>query len=286
MSSFRLCSDLHLEFLESSKLNIFINKSVLLQKERKADYLILAGDICSFDTNNKLERLLFNLSPLYKHIFYVVGNHEFYLGDSNCDKSSLLNDNYYNNVIKGYKNICSKFNNVILLNNSSFRIKNPPNNHIIVYGTPLWTNINEQTYLAMNDKRTLSHSTILAEHIKSVNGIRDFLGNDGDDENVKKIIITHHVPVEELLDEKYKDDKYYSKYISGYASNIGREIIDNLDDKLILFWLYGHTHKRSYNKMGNIEFICNPYGYPNENGDYKAGRDLKFFEKYDLIINL
>ena len=41
-------------------------------------------------------------------------------------------------------------------------------------------------------------------------------------------------------------------------------IVEEFNDD-IKFWIYGHTHDFTNRNLGNINFICNPLGYPFEN---------------------
>lgn len=284
MNSFRVYSDIHLEFLDDKALGIFIKKSVMIQKENRVDYLILAGDICSLDTCGRLKLFFESVYGLYKNIFYVVGNHEFYSRNI-FDLASFQNRNreYYEYVIKTIDDICSKFENVIFLNNSACEIKDGVEG-IIIYGTPLWTDMDLNTYNVMNDRLTLKYETIMSEFEKSVEKIKKFLIDiESRKANQKFIIISHHLPLMELIDEKYRKDIIYSKYNSGFASDIGKEIIEKYK---IDYWVYGHTHLRSIKNIEECCFVCNPYGYPTENGHYKAGKDIDFFKNYDFVFRL
>ena len=276
MSSFRIFSDLHLEFLDVNKFNDFLEKSVLLQKTNKTDFLILAGDITTLDYIYKLKNLLEKNVGLYKYIFYVVGNHEFYT-NSCLDKDLFKhsNNDFYKYVIKEFEKVCGLFENVIFLNNSYCEIEVSDDKKIMVYGTPLWTNVDENTYKSMNDRLTLERKTIIDEHFNSISKLNEFLEIDKD-EKTKVVVITHHLPLEELVDVKFKS---FSKYNSGFASNVAKELIFN---KKIDYWIYGHTHLPSKKQINKTQFLCNPFGYPSENGHYKAGHDLTFFSKYDM----
>lgn len=280
MTTFRIFSDLHLEFLNRDKLVDFIDKSVLLQEEHPVDYLILAGDITIFDEKFKLKDFLIKNTNLYQHIFYIVGNHEFY-SNSQFEKDLFKHSNneFYKNVIKEFNKICSSFDNVSLLNNDFLEIQVGNNEKIVIYGSPMWTPVNKETYNIMNDRLSLEQTTILEEHNNSIKEINDFF-EMYKDKDVKKIIITHHLPLEELVDEKFKN---YFKYNSGFASNVGKEIIDKYK---IDYWIYGHTHIPSKRKINNTIFLCNPFGYPSENGHYKAGFGLTFFRNYDMVFTI
>ena len=65
------------------------------------------------------------------------------------------------------------------------------------------------------------------------------------------------MPSYKLINEKYDD---YYKYHHCFASNC-----DDLIQKPISLWLYGHTHTPDYNIINDIVLTCNPIGYLKEN---------------------
>ena len=70
-----------------------------------------------------------------------------------------------------------------------------------------------------------------------------------DIENI--IIITHTVPNKKFCDDKKVDTEMNMKY---------QELIKN--SKKLNKWIFGHTHHNFYEKIDNIEYICNPRGRP------------------------
>jgi Icc-related predicted phosphoesterase len=91
----------------------------------------------------------------------------------------------------------------------------------------------------------------------SVDFLEDALKN-----NENCIIITHHVPLNSLIDIKYKTVNMLP-YNQWFCSNMDN-LIDQNKNK-IRCWFYGHTHTPCNMQIDNIQFLCNPIGYPNEN---------------------
>jgi predicted phosphohydrolase len=247
-------SDLHLEFEDENIINnIYINKEYL------NDYLILAGDICCFSMKQRMINFFDIISKKFKTIIYIAGNHEYY-------KNSLDNTQI--------KQILIPYKNVYFLQDEYIKF---PEDDIIIYGTTLWTRLSEQkfkNYLveqSLNDYKYIKHpvtcKTITREFTgelfeKSYKLLKDFLNNNKE-KNI--IIVSHHLPLTELICKEYKD------YIlnSAYASDLADELKQyNFD-----YWIFGHTHFTMKHELVNnfnktIKFMCNPRGYNNENKNF------------------
>ena len=76
------------------------------------------------------------------------------------------------------------------------------------------------------------------------------------------IVITHHLPIYNLINEYYKQYKY-RHLIQWFYCDL-HILIDNNKGK-IKCWIYGHTHIENEQREYNIDFMCNPIGYKNEN---------------------
>ena len=72
MVKIQVISDLHLEASPVEKATDIVNVS------SGADVLIIAGDLGSFYDLEPMYKFLEWLSPWYKYILYVIGNHEYY----------------------------------------------------------------------------------------------------------------------------------------------------------------------------------------------------------------
>ena len=99
-------SDVHLEF-----------GPLILKNEHNIDVLVLSGDICvasdlnyksdnlGIVSNGKYERMrefFRSCSDNFKHVIYIMGNHEHYHGDFNTSadmlRGFLMNDDDYSNI--------------------------------------------------------------------------------------------------------------------------------------------------------------------------------------------
>lgn len=243
---FRLISDIHLEFHKDHKKVLNILKS--FQKKNKADYLILAGDITNFEAKNieKFKELIKEISADYKKIFMVLGNHEYYGSDIS------KNDE----CVSRYKslNIC---NNLIILDNETYIIERPDPNieyGIAIFGSTLWSKIDDFSYNGSNDKYYIKKEFMLNKHDETIKILKDVLSN----EDYIYIVVTHHLPSFKFIVPKYQNDPYNTMF----ASNCDFMFKDN-----IIYWTFGHTHSPINQKEEDIKFLCNPMGYPGERSE-------------------
>lgn len=73
------------------------------------------------------------------------------------------------------------------------------------------------------------------------------------------IIVTHHIPVPYGVEKQYQNDPLSA----AFASDL-RDFIDEYPE--IRLWCFGHTHHPFDFIYNNTRFVCEPWGYFNENG--------------------
>jgi predicted phosphodiesterase len=135
---------------------------------------------------------------------------------------------------------------IVLLDNDTYKTEEGIN----IVGCTLWSNPPKHVFEKLADKYTIDYDDHIEEHKKSM----EFLENL---ENEKiNMIITHHCPNPNLINEKYTK----SPLNSGFYTDCSK-----VYNKLNGIFVYGHTHSSSDMVVGNVRFVCNPYGYPNEN---------------------
>jgi DNA repair exonuclease SbcCD nuclease subunit len=276
--SFRIASDLHLEFYTKYYQQLYKNNTInniqftnlfnSLQQNKPVDYLILAGDITSRSSIDNFNYFLKSICPTYKKVFYVLGNHEFYYEDKTHRGHLYDNANYYKNAV------LKDVDNLVFLDNEEYTLEhvNTLNDikTIKIFGSTLWSNVTKEAFELMNDYNFVDLPDVLRKHNETL----DFL-KDKDSEY--DIIITHHMPSKSLIDEKYKKNTYGSLN-SGFASDC-EHVFKALKENR--YWIYGHTHTRKISQINNRNFICNPLGYPSESVEY-----IKDFNTYDITFDL
>jgi hypothetical protein len=223
-----------------------------------ADVLCLCGDI-GYPHSGIYSLFLKQMSQSFKKIFLIAGNHEYY----NSDKYGSHTMEDINRHIKWVIGL-NKLDNVTFLNNS-YELYND----VLFVGTTLWSKIpsmNMNDICLMNDFKQiegLTYDTYNLLHYKSCNFISDTLssivkGDIYEDKNTNKkvVMMTHHLPSFNLIDEKHT----YSDTNCFYASKCDAYFVEP-----IKAWIYGHTHTANKTIIKNIKFVCNPKGYPSEN---------------------
>ena len=226
----QIISDLHLEFLSPTRI-----KKLLSSIQPVGNVLVLAGDI---GTASQYQQVFEILAPSFDKVFVVVGNHEYYGKD-------MLS------VHQTIQSICDQWKNVSLLSSS---FENYGNYRWI--GTTLWSKINTSCHRT-NDTRLIKGMDIPTYNQLHQEAV-DFITNALETPD-PCVVITHYLPSEKLIHEKYKCDPYNQ----WFASSLD-DLIEKHTDHLPL-WIYGHTHDPSDKILFKTRMICNPFGYENEN---------------------
>lgn len=222
----RLLSDLHLEF---GNYNLTFNQD--------ADVVILAGDIGN-PYDDSYVNLLRKCSLIHKHVIVITGNHEYY-----NDKSITEVEEYIRELVD---------DNIHFLQMDTFTYQD-----VTFVGCTLWGHITDKTlYKYVNDYKYIPIDEYIETHEKHKQWLIEEIINK------KTVVITHHLPSTQLINEEYKD----SPLNCFYACDI-MDMIDNVD-----VWCYGHTHHPNHQVINNTTFHCNPKGYNYEmtsfNPDY------------------
>lgn len=241
---FQLFSDIHLETFKSYPII-----------PKLADYLFLAGDI-GIITYSNYEHFFNYCSKNWKKVFYVIGNHEYY------------NKKTYDTMNTKYKDFFAKYNNVHLLDNSSYEL-----DEVVIIGSTLFSEINDTREL--NDfnkiheynadktrKILLTKRTYNELHEKS----KEYLIEQINNQTKPMIIMTRFPPIQSNTSDKKYDTQpmYLKKY---FASNILKDIMTkNCKENInkIKCWIFGHTHYSNDFTYGTVRLISNQVGYIDE----------------------
>ena len=213
-----------------------------------ADILCLCGDI-GLPTHNNFKILLNNISKQYKKIFIVAGNHDY-----GC--TALYDEQRVAYYKPKLIDLCGKFDNVYLLDNSFYDI----NENTIIAGTTLWTNLenvlNIKTYNVDIDihNKYLKHSH---EFDKSINFIENILKS-----NKKIIMMTHYVPSFKLIEPYYLSKGIFINDF--FTTNIEHNI-----KPPIIAWICGHTHSILSTNINGIYCGVNAIGYKSRKVQHK-----------------
>lgn len=234
-------SDLHLEF--------FKNGNYVTPEFMNEDVLVLAGDIQVGVENAQIQEWFVDLLE-FRHVVYVLGNHEYY----HQDYWSLRRNDILFWVARVNEQASLKGHNfkLYLLDDSSFVI-----NDIEFIGGTVWTDFDKGNQLIMNSGkykmndfrliRGFSVEKCLEVHYESVKKIK-YLANNSDR---KKVLVTHHLPSFKSVSKRF------------YGNDMNHFFYSDLDDLVELFDLaiHGHTHDSCDYHINNTRVVCNPFGY-------------------------
>lgn len=228
----RLLSDLHLELHSLPILNFKLD----------ADVAILAGDIGNPFQDNYIG-LLRLMSLTHSKVFVISGNHEYY------------NKRTMSKIDAKINKLCLDHDNIHFLQLGSIVY-----NRIKFMGCTLWSEptdpslckyMNDFNYISTDD-RTFTFDKYVSKHLIHKEWLESELAVENDGSYDKICVVTHHLPLMELIDVEYTDHPLNSFF----ASDINVRGAD--------VWCYGHTHKTNHVNIAGVEFHCNPRGYENE----------------------
>lgn len=253
-----VCSDLHLEFGDLELPG--------------GDVLILSGDVCESRTLRRHKYDPINLSDThgtskrldraarffqeecakYKDVIYVMGNHE----------------HYHSQFHKTWHELHAEVpDNVHVLEQEHVII-----NDVLFMGATLWTDMNKGDPLTLhatksmmsdyqaitfkdpvhNVYRKLDPKDTARVHRETMAWFK-FMCEEHRDKKI--VVVTHHAPTFQSVNEHYKHDTLMN---GAYASDLSEFI---LNQENILFWTHGHMHDPCDYMVGQCRVICNPRGY-------------------------
>lgn len=272
-----MTSDLHVDHYINHRVSL---ENYIYNALKPADVLCVAGDTC--DDPHLFVEFYKAVSPRYKKIFVVFGNHDL----------TVHNDSYFRNnpftktqaKLDFLKAEVSKLGNVSILDGTveefegvkfggtmafndwtwAFNLNPAPDGNIpkFLYNWHYWFDYVNWNY--MNNK----HPEILWSEMKKLDHV---VAQKPD------IIMTHYIPLFFGVEKEY----YYSESTTYFYFN-GEKYLDQLKDQSI--WLAGHTHSVRTKDLlhgdgRTIHLKLNPVGYPDENTGNAERMDEFLLEK-------
>ncbi len=244
-------SDIHLEFMRPNHYENFRNR--WRPDIKQADVLVLAGDIGN-PRQPLYREFLQHCSQNCKKVFLIAGNHEFYGG-------------FLDETVKLIDSIVADFPNISFLHNRYEDYKG-----IRWVGTTLWSCI-ENPLFTINDTEQIRDMSIVRYkelHTESLGFLDKTLG-EAKGLGKQCVVITHHMPLYELIHEKYREAQM-EPYNQWFASRLN-SLIEKYAS-CVKGWVYGHTHTGSVAKFHDVTFYCNPVGYPGERPKLAYGAEF------------
>jgi Icc-related predicted phosphoesterase len=288
-----IASDLHLEFGDLDFDNQDAAEVLILSGD-----ILVAKDVADRDTHdimgaeyrsNRFHGFMQRCTERFRHVIYIVGNHEHYHG-------------YFAVTVSHLREKFGYMPNLYILDHGSITIGD-----VTFIGGTLWTDMNQEDPTTlyhmtsmMNDFRCVQNSNrtvsfkadvlrdkpvgmtddeflelptserfkpvfktrvakfspedAVAEHRKFVSYIRTVIEGQFDQ---KFVIVGHHAPSRLSTHPRYAADTIMN---GGYSSSLDEFVIDHPQIKL---WTHGHTHEDFDYMIGSTRIVCNPRGYIN-----------------------
>jgi hypothetical protein len=249
----RYISDLHTEFYDLVSLS---SKLLFRIKGNKDQICVCAGDIGNLHSprgKKNYDITMDYFSKNFKKVFVIPGNHEYYGGhsvggiESSLEATDTLMRSYFES---------KAFPNVTWLNNTTEEYEG-----VTYIGTTLWTHVPEGVP-EINDTKLipgLTREAYNAKHETCKAWLRSLVPLQK-----KSVIITHHLPLEQLVAPKYRG----AAINPWFHCNMDKFVENNKNN--IACWIYGHTHTGGLQTINGVRFACNPVGYPGETGVSRA----------------
>lgn len=249
----RIVSDLHLEFDLNYRLSHIDNEKSMI--------LVIAGDLGIAEKPSTYIDFLIDASNRFKHVIYVLGNHEYYHG-------SILT------ALDKMKDRAEKYglSNVHITDCDDFCIDGT-----VFICSILWSSLNQHDHEAMLAAKSgmsdyyvirSGHSDdpyyrvlIPEETYELHQQFRGYIDHAlYKCKDKKMVVITHHAPSMKSLSPGFE------------RSSLNGAFISDLDDMMIRYsprmWIHGHTHSSNDYIIGKTRVISNPKGYNGENKEF------------------
>lgn len=257
INQIQILSDIHLE--------CYGNKEKPLAFEDLcpplAEYLFLAGDIGQLSSPH-WQSFMAYVSGRWKHVFYVLGNHELY----SCKNS-------YDTMVTNYEAYLAQYPNIHLLNRGKMKITIAGVEYDVL-GATMWSQAEFALAMQINDFRNIKYHDargwLQPISIQEFNRLhtrdRDWLMSNLDP--TRNTIILTHFPLTQhgTSADKYLDQKPAVR--NYYANEMHIELMARHSSQATsnpsLTVISGHTH-HSYNfDRDGIRYVANQIGYPDD----------------------
>jgi DNA repair exonuclease SbcCD nuclease subunit len=191
----------------------------------------------------------------YYQVIVVPGNHDLSLNRNLKDAEDAFVES------------CESVRAIPLVNESVLVAER--DNYAVIHGSTLWSpalsTVSDEKYRGLRiDNHRMTWRDARELYFQNLSWLKNSIQKYPQYPNV---IVTHHAPLEDACDSKYRSDPNFSSYVS----SAGLELISK--ETPVVAWAFGHTHF-SYNQEHNkVYFHSNPLGFPRE----KTGFSERYF---------
>jgi predicted phosphohydrolase len=246
----RPVSDIHLEFNHKLSLPVL--------PEDEETVLVVAGDLSTAARSKEAFDWLRRHKEQFRHIIYIMGNHEYY-------------DGHFKNTLADFQKLNEA--GISIVDQATVIVDD-----VKFICATLWTDMSRHNPIVMGQcQRGMSdyHYTVVddtnnphpagwfwhrrmdpedtyQEHILS----RNFIKRELERNEYKHVVVTHHLPSYQCVSDRYKTGPLM--YLNpAFASDMD----DLFYDYKIALWIHGHTHTSSDILIGDTMVVGNPFGY-------------------------
>jgi predicted phosphodiesterase len=263
----REVSDLHLEHLYdlydkgSDQVKAHIKTLIPVLPTDKKTVLIVAGDLATARRSNRIVTFFELVVPRFKHVIYVLGNHEHYGMDISKTHQTIMD-------ALNSEHAKIEMSKLTVIGDKPTKIKI---SDVTFVGATLWTDYNKGDLRSadiiakyIRDHKAIENgyayfsvadaAKIHKESLEVIDGFLTELAGE------KVVVITHHLPSYSACDAQYQKDEPSITLNAAFASDLDDFVLRHQP----IMWFFGHTHTSYMGKIGETVLACNPLGYPGE----------------------
>ncbi len=261
-------SDLHLDFYvrhNGNEIKYKRNTVEFLETllpDELGEVLVIAGDISHYNRQSYIALEYF--SQVYERVFFVTGNHDYYLISSEQSKKyknkSIEREFELDRMIESFSNVTRLFDyDVTEYEGVKFA------------GSTNWYPLTE--FKDVNFFNSISNDSNLIKHM-SISQCNYFESLCYDDLDEVDVIVTHVPPI--IIDSHHKHGS-----TSCY--------LNELKELNAKHYVFGHCHEQNIYEKVDSKFYINALGYPNEwthqmnPMDYEREKRIEFMKQWNKI---
>lgn len=241
----RLFSDVHLELCKDTAR---LTRRLLADRPAPlpGDVAVLAGDIGAPDSA-AYRVFVAEASRLYRKVFVVAGNHEYYQRDARYSMDE---------VDARMRSIARSLPNVHFLQRDSH-----VHDRVRFLGCTLWSRSDPALAGSMNDYRMIpgmTPSESNAMHTRDAAWLCEQLDAPPSLDYDRTVVVTHHLPSYDLVAERYR-----GHHLNCFFASHLDCLLDVAD-----VWCCGHSHRSVTATLRSCRCYLNPVGYEGEDSGH------------------
>ena len=211
-----------------------------------AEILLIVGDTCSVYNYELLTKYLKTISPFFKKILFVPGNHEYY---TVRNKTKLT----WKALRKCLYHLTVEIKNLVIFDKEYIEIDN-----YIIAGCTLWSEYDMDKFPRYFRIHKLTPETYIKFHRRDVKFIKEMI-SISKNQGKKLILATHYPPT-----KRYND---FINFDTEYKSLYGTDMDNLIREENVHTWIFGHNHgimnKNLDTKVRGTRLLTNQRGKGN-----------------------